>query len=75
MEYWAHIPLKDWIPACAGMTENSLFRLLMRPSLLHYSNIPTFHLKLGRITQIGLDDLGMILDHLWGTFRDPLSEI
>jgi hypothetical protein len=38
----------------------------------HYSSIPS---KLGRFTQIGLDDLGVILDDLRRTFCDPLSEI
>jgi hypothetical protein len=56
----------------------------------HHSNIPPFRLipptpplvkggegglKLGCLTQIGPDDLGMILNDLRGTFCNPLSEI
>jgi hypothetical protein len=52
----------------------------------HYSNIPVNppnpplikeggELELGCFTQIGLDDLRVILDDLRRTFCDPLSEI
>ena len=34
---------KDWIAACAGMTENSLFRPFTSPSVSQYSNLPLFH--------------------------------
>jgi len=55
----------------------------------HHSNILTFQLppqlpfnkrgewgsELGHLTQIGFDDLGMILNEFRGTFCNPLPEI